>query len=195
MIETHVRKEHEFTVLVVGSNDIDNAVESKDNVVEKIEQQAERLVTLAATLVVDNKMEVFISEIIPRLDKQEGDVSKAELSTMANSFMKAKVAKVPHSTSQNLHVVRHSNLARPAGVERDKIFKDEKHLTTFGLKQFNYNLINAMSKVFKDIKKVIEKPNEIKQAAPKVPPKKAEVPKPVQPKHSGNKPTLPSYKP
>ena len=82
------------------------------------------------------------------------------------------MAKVPHSTAQHLHVVRHSNLARPKGVERDKLFKDEKHLTNLGLKQFNSNLISAMSKVYKDIKvkeDSFEKPDVDKQTAPKVP--------------------------
>ena len=185
MVKTHAKKEHEFSILVVGSNDIDDAVESKEDVVEKMEKQAERLVTVAAALVSDYTMEVFISEMIPRPDDSEGEVSKAELSIMANSFMKAKVAKVPHSTAQHLHVVRHSNLARPKGVERDKIFKDEKHLTTFGLKQFNNNLINAMSKVFKDIKAKedsFEKPTVAKQTAPKLPLKKADLPQYVQEK-------------
>ena len=79
MVATHAKKEHKFGILVVGSNDIDDAVESKEDVVERMEKQAERLVTVAAALVTDYTMEVFISEMVPRLDDSEGVVSKAEL--------------------------------------------------------------------------------------------------------------------
>ena len=72
MVKTHVTKEHKFGILVVGSNDIDYAVESKEDIVEKMEKQAERLVTVAAALVTDYTMEVFISEMIPRPDDSDG---------------------------------------------------------------------------------------------------------------------------
>ena len=185
MIKKHITTDTKFSIMVVGSNDIDNIV-GKEDAIELVEKQAERLVTIAATLATENEIEVFISELIPRHDDTEGEVA-AELSVMANSFLKAKVAKVPHSTGQHLHVVKHNNLFRPPGSERDKLYRNGKHLTNLGLKQFSNNLVNSMSKIYKDINvknDIIEKPEIVK---PKVLTKKAEVPKAGQEKSPDNK--------
>ena len=59
--------------------------------------------------------------MLPWIHNKEREVLKVELSTMV-------LAIVSHSTGQLLHDVRQSNLARPQGVDRDRLNKNEKHL-------------------------------------------------------------------
>ena len=154
------KQEEDFVILTVGSNDIDDAM-NKDDAMKAVEDQSERLVALADMVSRDINADVFVNEIIPRHD----DDMKAELSNMANSYLHAKVANL---SEKKVHVVRHGNLYRPEGKEREQLYRDSKHLTIWGLKLYSDNLIKTMGKVYtiKETPKV--KPKVPEPEVPKV---------------------------
>ena len=75
---------------------------------------------------------------------QHDDEEKADLSNIANSFLHTKVLSLQ---DKRLHIVRHGNLHRPEGKDRANLYRDGKHLTNLGLKQYSNNIIKTMGKV------------------------------------------------
>ena len=155
-----VKKEEDFGILSVGSNDIDDAVKQEDKVAA-VENVAENIIAFADLMSRDMDMDVFINEMIPRHDDEE----KADFSNLANSFLHTKLLNLQ---DKRLHIVRHSNLLRPEGKDRDLLYRNGKHLSNFGLKQYSNNIIKTMSKVY-TTKEVPPKPPVKLATKPKVP--------------------------
>ena len=179
MVEEHMKKDYDFAVFVVGSNDITDLqddLESPD-VLEKCDKLSQQLVGAMVGVATEYSTEVFVSELTPRYDSKEKDGlgPLATLSMVTNTHLVAKV-KEARSDSVRLHMVSQRSLARPRGPEQNKVYKkDGKHLTVEGLRLFRSNLVNALRVVYTNIPevkgeevKVKEQPSATKVKSPKV---------------------------
>ena len=178
MVKEHMRKEHDFAVFLVGSNNIsdmkDDDLESVD-VLEKCEMQSQLLVDAMVGVATEFDTDVFVSELAPRYDAKEKDETGplAVLSSVANSHLLTKVREVKAKGSASLHLVSQRSLARCKGQEQNKLFKkDGHHLTKEGLSLLSSNITRSIRGVYKDIKEVeVEEVREVvkeKVKAPKV---------------------------
>jgi len=185
MVKAHMKKDYDFAVFVVGTNDITDLKESLEStdVLENCEQLSQQLVDAMVGVATEFDTEVFVSELAPRYDSPEKDGlgPLATLSMVTNTLMVAKV-KEAKTRSIRLHLVNQRSLARPRGVEQNKVYKkDGKHLTVEGLSLLSSNLTSALRLVYKDLPKVhVEEVKVKEQAAPKVKPLQKGTPLPPQ---------------
>lgn len=151
LVNEHMKKEHDFAVFMVGTNDITDikpmlGVKTKAEVQANCDKQSTKLVKIAEEAANKNSAEVFLSEMIPRYDCSNLE----QLSKLTSSQVMVKVAA---ATTERLHLVGQGGLSCPTlGKKREELYKNNIHLTQKGLYSTSTNLILSMHEVYQDMR-------------------------------------------
>ena len=175
MVNKHMNGEHNFAVVMVGTNDIsDTKGKTKADQMKYCKDISSKLVDIAERKAHEHSADFFLSEMVPRYDCPKLEQSNQ----LCRSFLNVTAASAP---TERIYVVGQAGLSCPAqGRRREELYSDQDniHLTSKGLYNASTNIIYSIKEVYKDLK-------DLPVHAPKTPStsNKKEAPQKKEPTH------------
>ena len=143
---------YDFAIIATGAKDItemDLENSPPTTLTNNVADQTKVLVEVAETLAIENNLDIFLVDKLPRYDPITSDPRGmlAKLSKYANGVLASNIGMTPR-----LFIVDQSSLARSSIKARSDIFKpDGLHLTTKGLTFYTSNISKALQECYPDL--------------------------------------------
>ena len=150
-IDQVMTSEYHFVIIQIGSNEMSqlDLKESKDKLFEKVQEDCDKVIRLAKSLVDNFDVEVFLSEKPPRYDDkvlESGGILEG-LNNTSNSILHMRAHLL-----DRVNIIKQSMLeSKSERVRNDRFSPDGLHLTEKGLGLLLNNWIDQVKKVFPDL--------------------------------------------
>ena len=153
-VEQVMSREYDFAILQLGSNEMSNLdlSLSRKELFQIIQNDCEKLISVAKDLVQKYDIEVFVSEKPPRYDQkvEESAGLLEDLNSTSNSVIRTHTLLL-----DKVHCIRQSMLeCKNAKTKNERYMADGIHLTERGVSLLNTNWIDQIRKVFTDLSNV-----------------------------------------
>ena len=144
----------EVEVIIIQCGDLDVTRAKTGANANLVREAGEKLVALAASKAENQKCDIFLSQLTPRYD--DAEAGKGDLAKLTEVFNNQVRASAMFLTK--VHTIPQSRLASTGKQIEARFEKDGRSLSEAGASIWSKNVVEAISKVRKDLLKESEEP-------------------------------------